>query len=617
MLRFYLLSELMMKRQQGFLLVTAVIIVVIFGILSAALVSMFIRTSDSARHLQAIPATSALAESGLEQGKKNITEPVISNRQSCANISYTSGSTLTTGTAQASRSQSSGNSINPHYSYSTLTTAITSNTTPSSIVVSDSSVFAPRGRVMIGRETFQYRSIGSATSLDSISRAQDGSIALSHPIGSQVSQYQCTLSGTGSVGTATASREYQQGVQQPIAYAAGTNGTLLRWNSDTSELAWQAVSSGTTNNFKGISLQNYHSGWAVGDSTNGTVFNLARLQGNSWANVGITDTTHAVNLNAVYTTSSNEAWAVGDPASNSLIIYNWVRNGSNDNTNWCIMPCNSKTLTVSSSLINAALYAIKMYDIDGDGFADRGFAAGVTAGQGGGNGGGHGNDNNGQGEEHCSAQGLSHGGCGGQFSEDGTGTTGGGIILYYSGTGWTSVTAAPLNYSLPATIGQILDLDMTPYGNSAPVEAFFVGRTSSNNSPTGIITRLRMSGGAASWNTTNNNFAQILKGVSVIDTNGDGFADFGCAVGNAGLVVTFDGNMNTTSTIVNAAINLNAVVVLSSTDIWVAGDSGARFHYDGTSWVQFNDGLTSNKLYGISKVSSKNSPFSDLYDLFN
>ncbi|MDP3704836.1 MAG: type II secretion system protein [Legionellaceae bacterium] len=600
-----------MHNKKGFLLITAVILIVILGILGSALVSMFIRTSEASRHLQAIPAASALAESGLEQGKKNLTESIIANRQSCTNLNYTA--TLTTGTAQASRSQSSGNSVNPRYSYSTLTSGITNSTTPTSIVVSDTSVFAPRGRVMIGRETFQYGRITSATSLGNISRAQDGSLAIAHPVGSEVSQYQCTLSGTGS--TATTSREYQQGAHQPAVYAIGANGTLLLWNSDTSELAWQTVNSGTTNNFKGMSLQNYHSGWAVANSTNGVVFNLARLQGNSWANIGISDTNNAVNLNAVYATSSNEAWAVGDPASNSMIIYNWVRNGSNDNTNWCIMPCRSKTLTVSPTLINSALYAIKMYDIDGDGYADRGFAAGVTAGAGGGQGGGQGNQ--GQGEEHCSEQGMSHGGCGGVFSEDGTGTTGGGIILYYSGTGWSPITAAPLNYSMPSIIGQILDLDVTPLGNSAPVEAFFVGRTSSTTSAIGIITRLRMSGGVAAWNTTNNNFAQVLKSVSVIDTDGDGFADFGCAVGNAGTVVTFDSNMNTTLTTLNASINLNSVVVLSSTDIWVAGDSGARFHYNGTNWVPFSDGLTTNTLYGIAKVSSKNSPFSLWYELIN
>ena len=601
----------MQRQQKGFLILVAVIIIVIFALLSAALVSMFIRTAASTQHLQAIAAASALAESGIEQGKKNITEPIIANRQSCINLNNTT--TLTTGTAQTYRSQSSGNSINPRYSYSTLTSGITSSTTPSSIIVNDTSVFAPHGRVMIGRETFQYGRISSATSLGNIRRAQDGSLAIAHPIGSEVSQYQCTLSGTGS--TVTASREYQQGAQQPVAYAIGANGTLLRWNSDTSELVWQTVNTGTTNNFKGISLQNYHSGWAVENSTSGVTFDLARLQGNNWTNVSIADSTHGVNLNAVHATSSNEAWAVGDPASESLIIYNWRRNANNDSTNWCIMPCNGKTLSVSPTLINAALYAIKMYDIDGDGYADKGFAAGVTAGSAGGHGGGHGNQ--GQGEEHCSEQGLSHGGCGGNFSEDGTGTTGGGIILYYSGTEWSSVTTAPLNYTLPSIIGQILDLDLTPFGNNAPVEAFFVGRTSSTTSAIGIITRLRMSGGSASWNTTNNNFAQVLKSVSVIDTDGDGFADFGCAVGNAGTVVTFNSNMNTTVTTLNAAINLNTVVVLSSTDIWVAGDGGARFHYNGSSWVQFNDGLTTNKLYGISKVSSKNSPFSFWYELIN
>ena len=416
----------MQRQQQGFLVITAVVIIVILGLLSSALVAIFTRANEATLHLQAIPAASALAESGLEQAKSNITQPVIANRQSCVNLSNTNA--LSTGSAIASRSQNSANSINPRYSYSTLTAAMTSSGSPTTIAVSDSSVFAPHGRVMIGRETFQYGRIGSATSLDDVTRAQDGTLAMAHAIGNQVSQYQCTLSGTDTVGTALlASREYQQGAQQPVVFAVGDNGTLLRWNSDTSELAWQAISSGTTNNFNGVSLQNYHSGWAVADSTNGTVFNLARLQGNAWSNVGVTDTAHAVNLYAVDTTSSNEAWAVGDPASSLVIIYNWIRNSSNDSTNWCIIPCNSKTITLSTSLNNSALYAIKMNDIDGDGYADRGFAAGVTAGTGGGKGGGNGN--NGQGTQNCSPQGLSHGGCGGNFSPDGTGTSGGGIIV--------------------------------------------------------------------------------------------------------------------------------------------------------------------------------------------
>lgn len=648
-------------------MIAAVVIIVVLALVSSALVYLYMRTSESLPYLTTVPQAGFSAAGSLDQSKKNLTHPVIANRQTCAGVTdsssdvsstlstsipanstpatitvanntlftlsgcvlidnevfqYTdkpnattfSGVTRVTGGTPAAHASTANVYPSacrafqpPQNASATLTQQLPTNTAPTTITVSNSSAFAPHGRVLIGREVFQYGRKSDATNtLANVTRAQDVSMAVAHVAGENVSQYQCTLSGTGtaSVGGRLVSREYQQGVQQPLLYAVGASGTITSWNANTAELAWQTMASGTSSDINGLSVLNYHTGWAVGNSPAGITFNLERLQGSAWANVSIADSTHGVNLHAVDAPSESEAWAVGDPASSKMIIYRWVRNISNDSTNWCVMPCGGKTFTAASNIQDSALYAVKTYDTNGDGYADAGFAAGVTAGSGQGGGQGHG-----QGAENCDEQGLSHGGCGGVFSTTGEGSTGGGIILYYSGTGWNSITAAPLNYSLPSIVGQILGLDITPYGSNAPIEAFFVGRTSSDNSPKGLITRLRMSGGA-SWNTTNNNFAQILHAVSVIDTNGDGLADFGCAVGRNGMVVTFDSSMATTTTTLPTTNTLNAVTVLNANDIWVAGNGGVRFHYDGTSWVSITgDGLTAN-LYGIAKVAAQTSPFS-------
>ena len=659
-----------MKHQKGFLMIAAVIIIMALGLASSALVYMYMRTTESVPYLTSIPQTGLLAEESLEKGKSKLTQPIIAERESCAglknivsNVSttlstaipndstpatitvannaqftaagcmlidnevfqYTSQPNATTfagvtrfpGGVPASHESNTNvypspcsTRPSPNQVSSTLSVAIASNTTPNSITVSETSAFArDGGRVLIGREVFQYGRISDATTLTNIKRAQDESIAAAHVVGEQVSQYQCTVSGIGAqpvigtqpVGNILVSREYLQGVQQPLLYAVGASGTITRWNSDTAELAWQTMTSGTTSNINGISVLNYHSGWAVANSPAGVTFNYERLQGGTWTNVSVPDSARGVNLYAVDAPSESEAWAVGDPASSNMIINRWVRNLNNDSTNWCVMPCSGKTFTAASNIQNSALYAIKTYDTNGDGFADMGFAAGVTAGS------SHsGGKGNGQGALNCSPEGLNHGGCGGDFSSTGTGSTGPGVILYYSGTGWSSITKAPLNYTQPSIIGQIQGLDITPYGNNPPIEAFFVGHTNTTKS---IITRLRMSGGE-SWNTANNNFSQILRAVSVIDTNGDGLADFGCAVGDQGMVVTFNSSMATTVTTLPTTNSLNAVTVLNPNDIWVAGDGGVRYHFDGTNWVSITgDGLTAN-LHGIAKVAAKKSPFS-------
>jgi hypothetical protein len=110
--------------------------------------------------------------------------------------------------------------------------------------------------------------------------------------------------------------------------------------------------------------------------------------------------------------------------------------------------------------------------------------------------------------------------------------------------------------------------------------------------------------------------AQVLNGVSVIDTDGDGWADFGCAVGMNGTIITFNSNMITTTTTLPTLPNLRAVVVFSTSDIWTVGDGGVSFHYDGTSWTSVPTSTTNN-LYGLSAVFPRQTTLGPWTELIN
>ncbi|ETO92158.1 hypothetical protein [Legionella oakridgensis] len=556
-----------MKHQRGFLTLTAVVIIVLFGILSATLVAMVIRASTAVIYLDAASKAASLAESGLEQGRQNLTQAALASRQTCVGLS--SSLSMTTGSFSVGAANDAANAINPRYAFATLSTAIASGSTPATISVNNSAVFAPYGRVLIGREVFEYDRIANSTTLAGIARAQDGSIASTHASGTLVSQYQCTMA---SIGRSPASnpngvRQYQQGIQQPVVFAAGGNGMILRWNSSTAELSWQSQSPGTYL-FNAISAVNYHEGWAVANGSGGS--RLSRLQGNNWTNITVS-VSQAPDLFGVDAPSANEAWAVGERgASNSLTILRWVRNASNSSTNWCQLPCGGKTVsTTGISNQERYLFAVKTLDTNGDGYADIGAAVG---------------------------------------GQSGTGSGNRGIILIYDGTQWA-------NLELPSSvyrIGQLYGVDIIGNGNNAPKEAYFVGR-SSQSSAQGKLFRLRDGVWSAVITTT-----APMRSVSAVDTNGDGYADLGIAVGDNGVAYLFDGNFTVYGPFVLTGNDLKSAKVASPTDIWMVGTNGTRLHYNGTAVESVTSGVsTSNDLNGVSVISSQNTPVSSWYDMIN
>jgi len=560
-----------MSRQHGFLIINAIVIIVIFAITTTMLVSIYIRAAISSNYLVAASKASAAAESGLQQGLRNLTYDTISSRQTCGALSNTTA--IATGNFTVIDATDEG--TNPRYASSPLTTFIAAAGTPATIVVANSGVFSPSGgRVLIGREVFQYKRLADATTLTGISRAQDGTLSNAHLANALVSQFQCTMAVTGNSPATTPAgvRQYKQGVQQQTVFTAGAGGTILRWDSDTAPLVWQSMSPGTFV-FNAISALNYHSAWAVADDGGNNAWRLSRLHGNTWANITITQGAMgqpARNLYGVYATSDQEAWAVGQLGSgNTFTILRWIQDGANTNANWCDLPCTTKTVA-NGTTANAEreLFAVKTIDTNNDGFADMGYAAGGQGGTGGGN---------------------------------------RGIVMSYNGTQWAEIASYPATTN---RIGQLYGVDIVVNGAAAPKDAYFVGRSSLNNND-GKILSLRDGVWTVTTTTTQ------MRSVSVVDMDGDGYAEFGAAVGLDGAAYTYDGTTWTGPNVITTE-DLYGVHALSSTDVWVVGTNGSRFHYDGVTLISLVTGAaTGNILRGLSAIYPQQSAISSWYDVIN
>ena len=541
-------------------MVIAVVFVVILAFLASTLVSMYMRSTEATRRLQAIPAAASLAESGIEQANSYMT----SYQSACGNLPTSPTTTLSSGNFTEGTFSITG--ADEAFAYSTLSTAIANNTTPSTITLASTNSFAQSGWVMIGREVFAYSSIVNSTTLGGITRAQNASLATAHVVNELVSQYQCspivvtgTVTDSNNTNTPTlASRTYQQNLGQPQLHAVGSNSTILIWNNPPGQHTWDSIYNNGSRNLNAVSALNVHSVWAAGDNFNSNSA-FMRLQGTTWTN--FTQNVGAnTDLMGIYATSEGEAWAAGLKGNNTINLLRWTRDASNNNANWCALStvaCSGVTLNQTGiSTADMDLEAIKAIDTNGDGFADAGYAVG--------------------------------------------GSTGTGLLLSYANSIWSNATIG--SNPLP---GKLNGVDVTPNGSSAPIEAFFVG-LSSSNSLNGILIRLQIIAGTPTWTTItsiNGTPIQALQAVSVMDTDGDGLADIGCATGANGQVIVFTNTFApTASTLGSGNVTLNSALVLNSEDIWVAGNSGMVSHFDGTLWSDLAQGANGHDLYGLTGV---------------
>lgn len=93
-----------------------------------------------------------------------------------------------------------------------------------------------------------------------------------------------------------------------------------------------------------------------------------------------------------------------------------------------------------------------------------------------------------------------------------------------------------------------------------------------------------------------------LRAVSVIDSNNDGLANFGFAVGDNGKILQYDGS---SWTVISSptTTRIRGVFVVSQNEAWACGDSGKVYRWNGSSWSQVND-FGGQQLYSITAIDS-------------
>jgi len=181
-----------MKNQHGFLTLAAVIIIVLFGMVGGFLVFVFVGTQSQATYLSNSKQAASLAESAIEQATSGLTQSVIANRNKCADNPSTAASTGLFSIANTG-----------YWTSTSLPTGFNNAATPTTLTLSSTAAFAPYGRVMIGREAFSYTGNDTATNtVTGVTRAQAGTSPSTYSTNTRVSQYQCTVNGTGQAPTA-------------------------------------------------------------------------------------------------------------------------------------------------------------------------------------------------------------------------------------------------------------------------------------------------------------------------------------------------------------------------------------------------------------------------------
>jgi len=305
------------EKQQGFLLIVAVVLIAIFGVIGV--IATYLVNSDllsGTNHLDSEQAF-YIAEAGLETATHRLRITTVSNTTTCAsmggnsnvtNVTFTGakGPFSVTGTVQSS-------------SASTLNGAVSASAT--TIPVNDISTYATSGRLMIDKELIDYSNI-SGNSFIHVRRGVNTTLAAAHVSGTGVGQYQCLLTSKGSVPSVSppgnkigGERTLQEAVQLPEAWAVGTThsakGSIIHWNNPT-ELQWTDVSTGPNQDFYAISALSYADAWLVG--AGGTILHW---NGNLWSTVS-SSTVHK--LQSVACSSSNSCLAVG--IAQTFLIWN-------------------------------------------------------------------------------------------------------------------------------------------------------------------------------------------------------------------------------------------------------------------------------------------------------
>lgn len=389
-----------------------------------------------------------------------------------------------------------------------------------SITVSNAAGFSAQGRVMIDREAIEYAA-KSGNTLVGVTRGADQTQASAHANATTVSQFQCNIASTGAVPT-IASGKYQRDLSM------------------------------------GVQLQD---GWIVGNR-NGNDYRIYRWNGGtelSWTNSFLAAGSDREHLRAVSQSSYSDAWAVGNERSNNFVILDW--NGAAWSKSLVAGACNNQDLYgVSTVSRNEAWavgrryqpgcsggqrrYTVMHYDGTNWNLLSPSTSPSIPSDS---------NSNRDLYAVHViDTNGDAAGNIGFAVGDQGQ-------VLRYNGTNWVSDSS-----------GTNRDLQSVYVVSGS--EAWAVG----NNG-----TIIRWNG--TSWSGFSSPVGTRMNAVSMLDTDGDGLAEFGVAVGQNGRILQYNGS--TWSSVANGGSNLNAVYVLATNDVWATGNGGRISHYDGSNWT--------------------------------
>src|SRR3989338_2918180 len=309
------------KAQQGFLLISAVIIIVVVGLLAATVSYVVITNSRSmANQLDAMRAY-YIAESGLERAiyarqLEYVACNAVKGHPLLTNIPFGAGVFTATATSFVPSTRA------------TLTSNISNSAT--TIPVSTLTGFASMGRVIIDNESIDYSSTsqsaavcGVAPCLTNVRRARADTTAAAHTVGATLMQNICQVTVTGDVPNATtpiAERQVSEsmtfgfggawivGDTSNVETIFGWNGSI--WNQMPDANGYPGVSNVRLND---VVINSLTDGWAVGNREDGHGL-IIHWDGANWADFPALGVPNE-NLNAVTCVNGSDCWAVGDSAT--------------------------------------------------------------------------------------------------------------------------------------------------------------------------------------------------------------------------------------------------------------------------------------------------------------
>jgi len=539
------------SQQQGFFLIIAVILMLVLGFMGTAIIYMMgNRAQLSAAELNGFKAF-YLAESGIETTMRYLTRPMVTSPARITCSSVTGNAQLTNASLLNGTFTATAINNTPYYSVDTLNAAITATAT--TLTVSNSSGFAPRGRIVVDREQIDYAGISGNTFVG-LMRGVNDTLASSHIAGAGVAQYQCSIkvdAGYPSIAAPDYKRTLQASVQLPDGFVVGAEGsnqfTFSRINYPT-EFAFTFLplaAGANASNLYAISMVSSADGWAVGDA-NSTTVEMVRWNGTAWVLNTLSSPCSGVNLRGVSMVSAQQGWAVGVGYSSSLLCSNlgsyrygllyW--NGSN----WSFVTPTTTPSSPANTTTKTTLNAVSVIDTTGNGLGNVGFAVGN-----------------------------------------------GGIILRYNGSNWVT-SASPVT------------TDLNGVYTVSTTEAWAVGDS-------GVI--LRWNG--TTWAKMTSPVTTQLNAIAMFDKNGDGIADAGWIAGASERILSYNGSTWTLTDL--GGSNLTGVAISNINDVMVVGAGGLAVHWDGSTWTDVSAATTRN-LNAISLIPPGSNPVSGWSQVF-